>query len=229
MASLIVARAWLRLGEASDQIVESAHVFLRLVDEPRSFHPPSSDKRDGGDRGQLDRESRPEATTVARDVDPLGRGEDDEIGMLGRDRDRDADAQSGSGLAPGASSVVRDDERRPVAPTTARIVEPWPAAVTSKGRSSEGEAGASSGSSPTSTTSSSSRSTSTVPSAHATSRLVMRRRASLRPLARRARPPVRDSGHSPGRRGRRGRTRRRRPSDSSRRPDAAGSQRRPPA
>ena len=35
-------------------------------------------------------------------------------------------------------------------PTTARIVEPWPAAATSRGRSTSGSAGASSGSSPTS-------------------------------------------------------------------------------
>jgi hypothetical protein len=46
-------------------------------------------------------------------MEALGGREEDEVGMLRRDRDGDPSPEPGSRLAPGHSSVVRDDERRP--------------------------------------------------------------------------------------------------------------------
>ena len=142
-----------------------------LVVEAGSSHTRGfSGERDRRDRGQLDRERRPEAPAVVRDVDPLLGRDRDEVGMLGRDRDRYARGRARrpplARCGPPSFETTSGGRRS----TTATTVEPCAAAATSK-RELDRRARRSPAARRRrrSASSSSSRSTATVPRAHATS------------------------------------------------------------
>src|SRR5439155_27361267 len=89
----------------------SASYRLRVI-VGRPSNEGDSVERDALDLRQLDRERAPEAAAVAREIEAVARGEEDEVGIVVCDRDGAASREAAARLVPRSAGVVGDDERR---------------------------------------------------------------------------------------------------------------------